>query len=70
MELCHVQFRKSRLEKEQEQTAKAKDKSKTKIMAEADAKLRDNAPIQYCKFCNLEVLLKKNTDGKLILAGA
>jgi hypothetical protein len=27
-------------------------------------KLRDNAPIQYCKFCNLEVLFKKNTDGK------
>ena len=33
MELCHVQFRKSRLEKKQEQTAKAKDKAKTKIMA-------------------------------------
>jgi hypothetical protein len=40
-------------------------------MAEADAKATgDNAPIQYCKFCNLEVLFKKNTDGKLILAGA
>ena len=40
-------------------------------MAEADAKsTRDNAPIQYCKFCNIEVLFKKNTDGKLILAGA
>ncbi len=39
-------------------------------MAEADAKAtRDNAPIQYCKFCNLEVLFEKNTDGKLILAG-
>jgi hypothetical protein len=68
MELCKVQFRKSRLEIEYEKVttvAKAKAEEKKKSLPR-----REGAYIRKCRHCDLDIIFQKDSKDKLIVADA